>query len=183
MQRTVFLNGQSLSYILTRKKVKNLNLRIQQDGSIAVSAAMFVPADEIDRFVLSRFDWIINTKKRLAVQTPAPPLPACNYTDADCDKVLGPFIKKYLPLFAPAVGGELLVVYRTMKSRWGVCCPAKRRITLNRRLLDKSAAAQEYVVLHEFVHFHHLDHQKGFYAELSALMPDYKERKKELRTL
>ena len=150
---------------------------------MAVSAARYVPVDAIDRFVVSRADWVVAAKTRLAAQPPAQPLPDCPFTNAECEAALRPFIQKYLPLFAPAIGGELKIVYRTMKTRWGVCCPGKRRITLNRRLLSKSAAAQEYVVLHEFVHFHHLDHQKEFYAELSALMPDYKLRKIELRRL
>lgn len=183
MDRMITVNGEALPYTLTRKKVKNLNLRVKRDGTVWVSANRLVPAGEIDAFVAGRAEWIAAARLRAAALLPAAPLPDCPYTDADCDAALRPFVEKYLPLFAASIGGELTIRYRTMKTRWGVCCPAKKRITLNRRLLSKSAAAQEYVVLHELVHFDHPDHQKGFYRELSALMPDYAQRRVELRRL
>ena len=49
-----------IEYELTYKKVKNLNLRVQSDGAVAVSAPMRVPLHEIDRFVLSRAGWILS---------------------------------------------------------------------------------------------------------------------------
>lgn len=42
---------------------------------------------------------------------------------------------------------------RQMKTRWGVCVPAKRQITFSLRLAEKPRAAVEYVVLHEYAHF------------------------------
>lgn len=183
MQRTITVGNETLTYILTIKRVKNLNLRVKADGTLAVSAPRYVPMVQIDTFVASRAAWIEAARQRAAL-CPAPAqLPPCNYTDAECAAALGGYVAHYTPLFAKALGGKPpVIVYRTMKSRWGVCCPAKRRITLNRRLLDKSPAAQDYVVAHEFVHFEHPNHGKGFYAALEKLVPDYKERKKELRS-
>ena len=37
--RTVDCGGRTVTYTLTRKRVKNLNLRVRPDGSVAVSAA------------------------------------------------------------------------------------------------------------------------------------------------
>ena len=68
-----------------------------------------------------------------------------------------------------------------MKSRWGSCNPGKRVITLNKRLLSYPPEALEYVVLHEYVHFLHPNHQKGFYELLGRLMPDYAQRRALLK--
>ncbi len=43
-----------ISYVLVRKTVKNVNLRVRADGTVAVSAPRGVPAAFIDSFVLSR---------------------------------------------------------------------------------------------------------------------------------
>lgn len=43
----------TLEYVLTRKAVKNLNMRIKPDGQILVSASPLVPVRYVDEFVLS----------------------------------------------------------------------------------------------------------------------------------
>ncbi|MEG1932648.1 MAG: YgjP-like metallopeptidase domain-containing protein [Pygmaiobacter sp.] len=182
MQRTIQVAGVSFCYTLTRKHVKNLNLRVGANGALAVSAPPSIAVSEIDAFVASRSAWIAAAQLRAAKMSPPAELPPCTYTDSQCNAVFMPYLTQYFPLFCETLGGEFPhIKYRTMKTRWGVCCPSKKQITLNRRLLDRSADAIEYVVLHEYVHFHHPDHGKGFYAELAALMPDYATRRVSLR--
>ena len=53
-----------LEYILTRKAVKNLNMRVKQDGSIHVSANHLVPVKYIDHFVLSHEKTLIKALER-----------------------------------------------------------------------------------------------------------------------
>ncbi len=57
--RVVNTENQSISFILERKKVKNINLRITNDSSIYVSASEDVPVSEIDSFVISRKNYIL----------------------------------------------------------------------------------------------------------------------------
>ena len=67
-----------------------------------------------------------------------------------------------------------------MKSRWGSCQPKRGIITLNTRLIEAPRNCIEYVVLHEFCHFIHPNNSKKFYAFVQMLMPDWKDRKKQL---
>ncbi|HZJ99735.1 MAG TPA: SprT family zinc-dependent metalloprotease [Tissierellaceae bacterium] len=69
---------------------------------------------------------------------------------------------------------------RNMTSRWGSCRPQKGNITLNSRLIEVPRSCIEYVVFHEFAHLIHPNHSKEFYDFLTSLMPDWKDRKKEL---
>ena len=51
MRRTIEINGNIIEYELTRKRVRNLNLRIRHDGTVAVSAPNRVSLSDIDRFL------------------------------------------------------------------------------------------------------------------------------------
>ena len=80
-----------------------------------------------------------------------------------------------------AYGVEYPVVkIRSMTSRWGSCTPQKKKITLNSYLIFQPLSSIEYVVVHEFAHFIHLDHSKEFWALVEQILPDYKERKRRL---
>lgn len=59
--RTVQGKEREFQYILTRKSVKNLNMRIKPDGEIHVSANRFVPVKYIDSFVLTHENTLIKT--------------------------------------------------------------------------------------------------------------------------
>lgn len=70
---------------------------------------------------------------------------------------------------------------RRMKSRWGSCNTAKKIITVNLALAEYPLDCLEFVLAHELSHLVHPDHSKQFYATLTAIMPDWKERKNTLR--
>ena len=64
MKRSVTKNGITVTYELTRKAVKNINLRVRRDGTAAVSAPKSVPAERIDRFVLDNAEKILAAQKK-----------------------------------------------------------------------------------------------------------------------
>lgn len=55
----------TLEYLLTRKAVKNINIRIKSDKRILVSASKTVPASVIDRLILEKERMIINVLKKI----------------------------------------------------------------------------------------------------------------------
>ncbi len=167
-----------LQYQLTRKRVRNLNLRVRADASVAVSAPLRMPKREIEGFLLQKAGWI--EKNRAAIQAKPTPLP-CRYTDEQCHALFTAVSDEVYPLFADLLAEKPQIVVREMKSRWGSCHISKRKITLNKRLAEKPRRALEYVVLHEYVHFLHPNHGQGFHAEMARLMPDYRQRRKLLK--
>lgn len=67
-ERRVKLKQGEIVYYLTRKKVKNVNLRIREkDGSIQVSAPYGVSTDFIDGFVASNSDFIFKALEKCRV--------------------------------------------------------------------------------------------------------------------
>ena len=73
--RRVLYGETPISYVLTRKRVRNLNLRIRRDGSVAVSAPALVSLAQIDTFVLSKAPMILAAQARISVQADQAPGP------------------------------------------------------------------------------------------------------------
>ena len=57
-----------ITYTLTRRRVRNINLRVRADGSVAASASPRVPAAYVDAFVTARADWVRTAQARAAAR-------------------------------------------------------------------------------------------------------------------
>ena len=58
MIRRIEISGRILEYDLERKKVKNLNLRVRRDGTVAVSANSRISIEYIEDFLREKADFI-----------------------------------------------------------------------------------------------------------------------------
>ncbi len=71
---------------------------------------------------------------------------------------------------------------RLQSSRWG-SCSADGNISLNAKLLFFPPEIAEYVMIHELCHRREMNHSAAFWREVSAFLPDWKARRRELRRL
>lgn len=229
--RTISIGEQTLTYTLERKLVKNLNLHVRNDGSVYVSANPCVPVKQVDEFLISKAQFILNAQMRFREQATHKPQPkqyisgetfyilgralrlkvsqttkddvytdgvhiflnvkdpldfskkqrlVCKFIDQQCSAVFKEIVSEIYPVFHKYGVAMPTIRMRTMNTRWGSCLARKGIITLNKRLLEAPRSCIEYVVMHEFCHFIHPNHSKQFYAFLTMLMPDWKERKRIL---
>ncbi len=74
------------------------------------------------------------------------------------------------------------VVIANQKKRWG-SCNRHGAIRLNWRLVQAPMRLIDYVVVHELVHILHQNHSREFWQETGRVLPDYKERREELKRL
>lgn len=102
------------------------------------------------------------------------------YFEKRCREVFEKLLIKLYPSVAEYGVAIPEIRMRYMKSRWGSCMPGKGVITLNKYLLAAPEECIEYVIIHELCHFLQPDHSKKFYAYLTVLMPDWKERREKL---
>lgn len=72
------------------------------------------------------------------------------------------------------------VVVKEQKKRWG-SCNSRKELYFNWRIIMAPVKILDYVVVHEMCHMVHLNHSKNFWELVSAILPDYKERKLWLR--
>ena len=187
-ERTVCAGGKKIKYILERKQVKNINLRVRPDGSVRVSASSRIDTSYIDDFVLSKVEVILKALERFesAETTERQFQEELVKAKSGQESLLADpaifteILDEVYPAFIPYGIARPKLRIRTMKSCWGSCLVNKGIITLNRKLLMKPRECIEYVVVHELCHFIHPNHSKEFYKFMEQFMPDWKERKGRL---
>ena len=65
------------------------------------------------------------------------------------------------------------------RTRWG-SCSRDGSIRLNWRLVQYAPELIDYVIAHELAHLTELNHSPRFWAQLEALMPDYRQWQRQL---
>ena len=182
MTKIIYVDG--LEVALTRKRVRNMNMRIKDpDGSIAVSVPYLTPESEVKRFIRSRRSWIDKSRAAIIERAAAYPEPETRAEKEARRRDLKRRIAKRLPYIEEVTGLRCSGwTVRDMKSRWGSCNTATKHINLSLMLALRSDAELDYVILHELVHTVVPDHGKNFYAMMDRYMPGWKTIRKELRT-
>jgi len=108
----------------------------------------------------------------------------CEYIDVECvdesivEELITPVIESFRSIYkvAPA-----RITVKHMRSRWG-SCSSRKAVSLNSKLIMTPERCIEYVMVHELCHLIHFNHSENFYSLLAEILPDWKERKKELRS-
>ena len=164
--------------LLRHRRVKNLNLRVGADGTVALSVPLRYPLDRAEDFLRDKSGWIVRAleRQRAGQARPLPPVDR-----EECAARLGEALDRVWPLAAPLGIPKPALKLRALKSQWGNCHWARGYITLNTALARCPEELRDYVALPELVHFLHHDHGPGFYARMDALMPDWRARRKALR--
>ena len=209
MTHTVTVGDRKITYELTRKKVKNINLRIKPDGTVHVSASTAVTIAVIERFIRERADFILGAIDKFNAKNENRKI---LFVSGEKLSLLGTqhilYVKKGIRNYAADSDGNITLYvtdtddyelkYKTyiawlrsqclptikvkdMRSRWGSCIPSKKILTFNVHLMEYPMPAAEYVVAHEFTHFLQANHSARFYEELARYMPDYKQRERILK--
>ena len=129
-QRTVDTPQGPITYTLTVKSVKNMNLRLEGDGTVRVSVNRRVPYAAADTFVRSRAAWIGRGRERLAQR--GAPIPPPDREEAL--QSLTRALDRVLPLVEPLGVTRPALQARYMTSRWGSCHWTRGKIVLNTAL-------------------------------------------------
>lgn len=69
MKTLTLPDGRTLTYELTRKRVKNINFRPKEDGIVYVSASSRATVREIEQFLLDRADFFFGAFEKLRQRT------------------------------------------------------------------------------------------------------------------
>jgi len=88
-----------------------------------------------------------------------------------------PLMDKWQPILGVEAANWTI---KKMKTKWGSCNTAARRIWLNLELVKKPVQCLEYIVVHELVHLLERYHNDKFLAMMNAFLPQWRSRRIEL---
>ena len=93
--------------------------------------------------------------------------------------ILEEYLEKYTKLLNTNINYYQI---KKISSAWGIYHKKENYITFNFDLIEKDIKCIEYVVLHELCHIFYMNHQKNFWTLVEKYMPDYKIRRKNLKS-
>lgn len=196
---------------VTRKRVKNINLRIDRDGTVKLSIPTRLPARQLEEFLARRGPWIAERVARHRARTAAEaggakagtvPLwgelvdeqdarARCGVPDgldraAALEALYRAELAERLPGCAKRAEADMGIAaaswqVRVMTSRWGSCTPARRTIRINAMLAAYPPACLDFVVRHELCHLMEPSHNARFHMLLDSYCPDNRTLARLLR--
>lgn len=171
------MSCESIPYRLIRSNRKSVAIQITPDGQVAVRCPLGMRQEVIQKFVMSKADWIRN---HLPSQD-APVLPPFTSEEihAMADAALK-VIPQRVAHFAPLVGVDYgRVTIRNQRSKWG-SCSSKGNLNFNCLLMLTPPEVLDYIVVHELCHRLELNHSPRFWEQVERVLPDYKAREQWL---
>ena len=167
-----------MEYKLIRSNRKTLGIQVK-DGEVIVRAPMLLSKNRIEAFIALKSNWINNALKRDTLKKSAE-----KFSENDI-KLFKEKAKAILPqkadFFARLMGvsfGKITV--RKQKTRWG-SCSSKGNLNFNCMLMCLPEELIDYVVVHELAHLKQMNHSALFWAEVGAILPNYKSLRKALK--
>jgi predicted metal-dependent hydrolase len=82
---------------------------------------------------------------------------------------------RFIPVFYKRI------YIRNQKTIWG-SCSARNNLSFNWKLIMMPEHIIDYVVIHELCHLKHMNHSSAFWEMVASYCPDWKERRKWLRS-
>ena len=92
--------------------------------------------------------------------------------------LIPPLLEKWQPILGVQVADWGI---KKMKTKWGSCNPASRRVWFNLELAKKPVQCLEYIVVHELVHLLERHHNDRFAGLIEAHVPQWRQYREMLK--
>ncbi|MDR1117199.1 MAG: M48 family metallopeptidase [Oscillospiraceae bacterium] len=169
-----------MNYILKRSKRKTISVQITEKLELLVKAPLRMPVKEIEDFILKHSGWVERHMEERRLYNENHPEPDEGEA-ASLRERAGEYIPRRVEYYAGVMNlSPSYVKITSAKKRFG-SCNSKNGICFSWRLMRYSPDAVDYVVVHELAHIVHKNHRKEFYSLIEKYLPDYKERREQLR--
>jgi len=171
----IVLNNKEIKYKVIKKPIKHLYLEVKE-GYVEVRCNKFVSDEFIKKFILKHKESILKKLKKTHYFLGQKVEKEVDYKK-ETPQIVLPLVEKYSKLMNLYPSK---ISFRFNKTRWG-SCSYKNSIVFNYYLAKLPIELIEYVVIHELAHIKHKHHQKPFWDEVTKVLPDVKNRRKNLR--
>lgn len=167
-----------IPYKVIKSQRKTIAVQIMPDGQILVRCPKHMRAEEIQRFVESKENWIRKHLAQLSYKKIGP------FTKQQIEELrerTRELVTQRVQYYAPLIGVTYnRIAIRTQRTRWG-SCSGKGNLNFNCLLALVPLEVLDYVVVHELCHRKELNHSDRFWTLVEQILPEYRQRKKWLK--
>jgi predicted metal-dependent hydrolase len=156
---------------------------IYPGGKIKVTVPYGVQEAAIERFMMSKAEWIV---KKLQFQKNILPRTSLKTNSADFKiykQQAHALVVQKLEYFNTYYNFSYhKVSIRNQTTRWG-SCSRTGNLNFNYRIYLLPDEVANYLIVHELCHLKHLNHSAAFWSAVAQTIPDYKTLRKKLKTI
>ena len=167
--------------IRRKANVRRISLRVASAEELILTLPWLVPLREGLRFLESRREWVLRTRKRQAQREAeyartTDPIPENGDMEAWIEGLRAE-AKRVLPERLESLARRYGYSYNKVtikhnRSNWG-SCSTRGNINLNLNLMRLPGLLQDYVMLHELTHLREMNHGPRFHEALERVCADH----------
>ncbi len=182
VSRVLTVGTESIQYISrVNKRARHIRISLYPNGRIAVTRPVGVSLARAENFLIEKYDWVRGKIKKRSQ--------AAHVTIPYVSSIMYPHVKEEVYTFVVARLNYFNHFYgfkynhvaiKRHKTLWG-SCSAKSNVNFNYKILFLPQEIADYIVVHELCHVKEHNHSLRFWALVARTIPDWKERKKQLR--
>lgn len=183
MKRQINLHNRVVNYSVRRsKRAKRMRLAVYCDGNFIVTVPQTFPANSIDRYVISKSQWVIskldffeglNKRQKLVLGGDGYELYKDKALRMVTERLAALNQKHYRFRF-----NKLAI--KSQKTRWG-SCSRRRNLNFNYKILFLTPRIRDYVIVHELCHLKEFNHSNKFWKLVAKSLPEYPKIVDELK--
>jgi len=164
---------------VVRRRAKYIRIRVKADGTVALTVPFWrATLAQGAAFLESKWGWALEARRRALERPAAAPQAEVAPEEA---AALAALLGELHAAWAERLGEDgVSWKLRRMKTRWGVCNRAKRRVTYAAMLAREPRELVEYVVVHELTHLKAHGHGAAFQALMDARLPGWRALRRRL---
>ncbi len=177
------MEQQNYRVTVIRSRRRTAAIQISGPGEVTVRVPLRFPEREIRKMLEEKRNWITEHLEKIAERTAEEQkLPALTAEEIRhlADEALA-YIPGQVRYFAQRMGvtyGRITI--RNQQTRWG-SCSSKGNLNFNCLLMLCPMEVIDYIIVHELCHRKEMNHSPRFWAEVAAVLPDYKRYEKWLK--
>jgi predicted metal-dependent hydrolase len=185
MKRQIKLQNKNVEYLVRKsQRAKRLRLAVYCDGSFVITVPQGLDMPRVEEYILRKAQWVLEKLK--IMKTRSRNSVFAKHSKRDYLKLKDGALK-----IAEQKVEEFNKIYkfsynkisiRNQKTRWG-SCSKKGNLNYNYKIALLPEKHADYIIVHELCHLGEFNHSRKFWNLVEWVIPDYRERIREIKSL
>jgi predicted metal-dependent hydrolase len=165
------------------RRARRVTITVHHTGEVIVTLPLLAPSFTAHKFIERKSDWILKMQEKLRKKFANKIIIKQSRKDYLAHKTRALlFVKSRLEHYNKIYNlSYKRVSVKNQKSRWG-SCSSQGNLNFNYALVHLPLELADYIVVHELCHLKEMNHGKNFWNLVAETIPDYKQRRKILKS-